>query len=89
MGQVAVIYRLMPTGVEVDMKAMAEEARKVIPPEAKLQGMQVKDIAYGLKALLMRVLMADAGGTQDVVEAALAKVPHVENVEVIDIDLVS
>jgi elongation factor 1-beta len=89
MGQVAVVYRLMPTGIEIDMKAMAEAARKVIPPEAKIQGMQIKDIAYGLKALLMRIIMADAGGIQDKVEAALAKVPNVENVEVIDIDLVS
>lgn len=88
MGTVGVTYRLMPDGVEVDMKAMAEEVRKVIPSDAKLRGMQIKDIAYGLKALLLSVQMDDAGGIQDRVEKVLQGVPHVENVEVLDAGLI-
>jgi elongation factor 1-beta len=78
----------MPTGVDVDMKAMAEGAKLAIPAGAKLRGMQIQDIAYGLKALLLSVVMEDAGGISDKVEEALRGVPNVENVEVLDTSLI-
>ena len=47
--------------------------------------MQVKDIAFGLKALLVSVVMPDTGGVLESVEHALAKVPpQVESVEVME-----
>ena len=84
MGQVAVLFRLMPTGVETDLKQVAEGVRGAVPAGVTIRGMQVKDIAYGLKALLVSVVMNDQGGILDATEAALAKVPHVENVEVME-----
>ncbi len=84
MGQVAVLFRLMPKGVETDLKAMAEGVKGALPMGVTVRGMQVKDIAYGLKALLIAVVMNDQGGILDATEAALAKVPHVESVEVME-----
>ncbi len=84
MGQVAVLFRLMPESVETDVRAMGEGARAALPSTVSVRGMQVKDIAYGLKALLVSVVMPDAGGVLAQVEAALAKVPHVESVEVLE-----
>ena len=84
MGEVAVLFRLMPQGVETDLKALAEAVRTAIPAEVRIRGMQVKDIAYGLKALLVSVVMTDTGGVLDATEHALAKLPHVESVEVLE-----
>jgi elongation factor 1-beta len=84
MGQVAVLFRLMPQGVETDMKALAEGVRTAVPAGVTVRGMQVKDIAYGLKALLVAVVMNDQGGILDQTEEALAKVPQVESVEVME-----
>jgi len=84
MGQVAVLFRLMPQGVETDMRAMAEAVRAVVPAGVTVRGMQVKDIAFGLKSLLVSVVMADAGGVLETTEHAFAKVPHVESVEVME-----
>ena len=84
MGQVAVLFRLMPTGVETDLKQVADGVRTAVPSGVTIRGMQVKDIAYGLKALLLSVVMNDQGGVLDATEAALAKVPHVESVEVME-----
>ena len=84
MGQVAVLFRLMPTGVDTDLKAMAEGVRSSVPTGVTIRGMQVKDIAYGLKALLVSAVMPDTGGVLESVEQALAKVPHVESVEVME-----
>ena len=84
MGQVAVLFRLMPRGVETDMKILAQGVKTAIPSTVQLRGMQVKDIAYGLKALLVSVVMNDQEGVLDTTEQALAKVPEVESVEVME-----
>ncbi|MGA8274939.1 MAG: elongation factor 1-beta [Thermoplasmata archaeon] len=84
MGQVAVLFRLMPQGVETDMDGVAQAVRASVPAGVTLRGMQVKDIAFGLKALLVSVVMPDTGGVLESVEHALAKVPHVESVEVME-----
>lgn len=85
---VGLVLRVMPTGVEVDMKAVAEKVRAAMPKEANLRGMQIRDIAFGLKALLVSVHVPDSGGMQEQVEKALQAVPNVESVEVIDTTLV-
>jgi elongation factor 1-beta len=84
MGQVAVLFRLMPQGVETDMKALAEATRSAAPKSVTIRGMQIKDVAFGLKSLLVSVVMDDAGGVLQSTEEAFAKVPHVESVEVME-----
>ena len=84
MGNVAVLFRLMPQGVETDMEAMAKAIRSHVPKDVTVRGLQVKDIAYGLKSLLVSVVMPDVGGVLESTEQALAKVPHVESVEVME-----
>ncbi len=84
MGQVAVLFRLMPHGVETDLQAVAKQVPSSIPVGVTIRGMQVKDIAYGLKSLLVSVVMDDTGGVLDSTEHALAKIPHVESVEVME-----
>lgn len=84
MGQVGVLFRLMPHGVDTDMEAMARGVKASLPQQANVRGMQVKDIAFGLKALLVSVVMNDEGGILDSVEQALAKAPGVESVEVME-----
>ncbi len=84
MAQVAVLFRLMPQGTDTDLKAVAQEIPRVVPAGVTIRGMQVKDIAYGLRSLLVSVVMDDAGGVLDSTEHALAKIPHVESVEVME-----
>lgn len=88
MGEVAVLFRLMPHGVETDMQALASGVQRAMPPGVRVRGMQVKDIAFGLKALLVAAMMPDTGGVLDAVEAALAQVVGVESVEVMEESLV-
>ncbi len=88
MGEVMVLFRLMPHGVETDLDRMATGVRTAIPPGVTVRGMQVKEIAYGLRALLVAAAMADAGGVLTATEEALARVPGVESVEVMEESLV-
>ena len=84
MGQVAVLFRLMPQGVETDMNEVAKGVRSSTPAGVTVRGMQVKDIAFGLRSLLVSVVMDDTGGVLESTERAFAKVPHVESVEVME-----
>ncbi len=84
MGQVAVLLRVMPQGVETDMNAVAKGVRDALPTGVTIRGMQVKDIAFGLKSLLVAIVMPDSGGLLEMTERAFAKVPHVESVEVME-----
>ncbi|MCI4363811.1 MAG: elongation factor 1-beta [Thermoplasmata archaeon] len=84
MGQVAVLFRLMPDAVETDLEAIVKEVKPALPAGVTVRGMQVKDIAYGLKSLLVSAVMPDAAGILQSTEEALAKIPHVESVEVME-----
>ena len=84
MGQVAVVLRVMPQGVETDINEMAKGVHASMPAGVTVRGMQVKDIAFGLKSLLVAVVMSDSGGLLEMTERAIAKVPHVESVEVME-----
>ncbi|MFZ0830390.1 MAG: elongation factor 1-beta [Thermoplasmata archaeon] len=84
MSEVLVLFRLMPHGVDTDMNALAAGVKTALPEGVRIRGMQIKDIAYGLKALLVAAAMPDAGGILDRVEEAFAKVAGVESVEVME-----
>ncbi len=84
MGSVAVLFRLMPHGVDTDLKAVASGVEASVPGGVRIRGMQVKDVAFGIRSLLVSAVMDDAGGILESVECALAKVPGVESVEVME-----
>ncbi len=84
MGEVAVLFRLMPKEVSTDLQKIAAGVRTAAPEGVKVRGMQVKDIAFGLRALLVSVVMTDAGGVLDRTESAFRDIPEVESVEVLE-----
>jgi elongation factor 1-beta len=84
MGRVAVLFRLMPHGVDTDLDRIAREVRTKVPSTVTVRGSQIRDIAYGLRSLLLSVVMDDAGGLLDATEKALASVDGVESVEVME-----
>ena len=84
MGRVAVLFRLMPQAVDTDLGEVAKLLPSALPAGVTVRGVQVKEIAYGLKSLLISVVMDDTGGILDSTEHALAKLPQVESVEVME-----
>jgi len=77
--------RVMPTGIEVDLKDLIERIRSSLPENTKIEAYREEDIAFGLKALVINLLMEDkAGGTQPV-ETAISNLEDVETVEVVGV----
>jgi elongation factor 1-beta len=83
-GKVAVLFRLMPQGVETDVIAVQRAVATALPAGVTVRGSQVRDVAFGLKCLLVSAVMDDTGGVLESTEHALAKLPGVESVEVME-----
>jgi len=84
MGKVAVLFRLMPRGVETDLVSVQRAVPAALPAGVTVRGTQIRDVAFGLKTLLVAVVMDDTGGVLQATEEAFAKVPDVESVEVME-----
>ena len=87
MGEVLMIFKVMPTGVEVDLTKMKENIKKALPPEADLNKIEEEPIAFGLVALRVQVILDDRKGGGDDVEAALSGVEDVNSVDLVDMGL--
>ena len=89
MGTVAIKFRVMPEGTEVDLTILQSAIEELVKANgAKLHGFEIKPFAFGLKALEMAVTMPDkGGGAPDAVEEALANLEGVQSVEVLEVGL--
>jgi elongation factor 1-beta len=85
MGKVAVSFRIMPEGVEVDLGKLEAAVRKSLG--ARLKKLEVKPVAFGLKALEVIAVVDDASGEMEKMEAALGALPGVGGLETTEVTL--
>ena len=84
MGEVAITYRIMPESTDIDLRELGDKVKDASKDIAKIQGMQEKPIAFGLTALLIRVIIEDKEGGPEEIENALNGISGVQTVEVMD-----
>lgn len=85
MGKVAVSFRIMPEDVEVDLGGIQAAIRKALG--GRLKKLDVRPVAFGLKAIEVIVVVDDASGEVETVEASLAAIPGVGGVETTEVSL--
>jgi elongation factor 1-beta len=84
MATVVIIVKLMPESPSVDLDKIKSAALSALEKEgAKNLSFEEKPIAFGLKALYVKMSMSEEKGT-DIVEQILAKIPHVSSVTIED-----
>jgi elongation factor 1-beta len=88
-GTVAIKFRVMPEGPEVDLGALEIAIRDAVASNgAEVQAVEIKPFAFGLKAMEMAVTMPDSGGnTSDAIEEALGGIDGVQSVDVLEVGL--
>jgi elongation factor 1-beta len=84
MGSVALILRVMPVSPEVDLTMLTDQIRKKVPG---LMDIREEPIGFGLKALKIAVVVGDAAGESDTVEAEINAIDGVERAEIIELTL--
>ncbi|MFT4889342.1 MAG: elongation factor 1-beta [Halobacteriales archaeon] len=82
MGKVAAKIKVMPQDPEIDLDALEDRLRAVLPEGAEINGFERDDVAFGLVALLPTVIVPDEAGGTEAVEEAFADVEGVESVGV-------
>ncbi len=85
MGEVAATIKIMPESPETDLVDLKTRLEAVLPEGSELYGSKVEPIAFGLKALMLVVLVSDLEGGTEQVENAFAAVPGVESVQVTEL----
>ena len=86
MGVVAVTLRILPDGPEVDIATLSSEIRRRLG--SRVKSLEHRPFAYGLTALIVIVLIDDAPGGSEAIEAELAALPGVSSAEATDVSLV-
>jgi elongation factor 1-beta len=86
MGEVAAKMKIMPESVDTNLVELKEKIKGAIPVGADLHGDIIEEpIAFGLKALIVTLIVNDREGGTEAVEEAFAKVPGVENIQVLEL----
>lgn len=87
MSGVAATIKVMPADADTDLNALKEAIKAAMPASAKLNGEIVEQpIAFGLKALMVTVIVEDDEGGIEPVEDALNALPEAESVSVVNLD---
>ena len=81
MGEVAVTYKVMPDSVEIDLENLKSGLESKLAKVCKLQGIDEQPVAFGLKALMVKLVIEDAEGTLDRVEGIIQEVQGVQSVD--------
>ncbi len=84
MGKVALILRVMPESPDVDLEKLKTKITAKIP---EVQDVREEPIGFGLKALKIAVVVSDAGGQSDTVEADITAIEGVERAEIVELTL--
>jgi elongation factor 1-beta len=81
---VVIIIKLMPESPDIDLQKIKTEAQALLVPEgAKNLSFEERPIAFGLKALIVKMDMPEEKGT-DIVENKLASIKGISSVTIED-----
>lgn len=81
MAQVIVTFKVMPTGVDVDLGNLEKKIKSAINPDR----INREPVAFGLVALNVTTIIEDAGGQLEAVENKLRSIDGVNEIEVTEI----
>jgi elongation factor 1-beta len=82
MGDVAVLFKVMPEDTETDLDAVKDAIKDAIA----VDGMEEEAVAFGLKAVKVSTILEDAEGGPDDAQDALEAIDGVRSVELTDMN---
>lgn len=81
MGSVIVIFKVMPSGVDIDLDSIERK----IKDEVKPQRIERVPVAFGLSAIKVTKLIEEKGGELDRISEKISSIKGVKNVEVLEV----
>lgn len=84
MGIAAIIVKIMPTSLDANLDMIKNSAKELMEKEgAKNISFEVRDIAFGLRAVIMKMAWIEEKDTS-IIEDGLAKIDNVSSVMIED-----
>ncbi|MGC8497389.1 MAG: elongation factor 1-beta [Thermoplasmata archaeon] len=88
MGNVSIIFKIMPENVEDDIQDLKNRIVQTLEPVVKIRGIQVRPIAYGLNAINIALITKDEDGASDKLEQMIRDIKGVGDVDIEDMTLI-
>jgi len=85
LAKVVAQVKIFPTETTVDLTELRKQVEKALPPETSIARFDEEPIAFGLVALVARVVMPEEEGRMDKVEEALKSVENVGEIQVVNV----
>lgn len=85
MAKVVAQIKIFPTETTVDLGELRRSVEKALPPETSVARFDEEPIAFGLVALVARVVMPDEEGRMEKVEEALKSVQNVGEIQIVNV----
>ncbi|MCC6034352.1 MAG: elongation factor 1-beta [Desulfurococcaceae archaeon] len=84
MARVAVVLKIYPEDVTIDLGEIVEKIKETLPPDYKLEMWDLEPVAFGIKVLRVLITMPEniEGGTEPL-EHIISNIAGVSQVEVI------
>lgn len=79
MGQIAITFKVMPEGPDTDIDAIQDAARNL---DEDVRDIGTEEVAFGLEAVKVAVVVNDEAGASDRVQNALQEIDGVESVDI-------
>ncbi len=85
MAKVVAQIKIFPTEITVDLGELRRKVEEGLPPETTVARFDEEPIAFGLVALVARIVMPEEEGRMDKVEEALKSVENVGEIQVVNV----
>jgi elongation factor 1-beta len=85
MGEVATQIKIMPNSPDVDLNGLSTRVEAQVAQFGRVHSCEVQPIAFGLKALLITVIVEDKEGGTEALEASLSLLEEVESIQVVTV----
>ncbi|TXT56602.1 MAG: Elongation factor 1-beta [Candidatus Thorarchaeota archaeon] len=82
MARVIITMKVMPEDVDVDLEALIKKIEESMPEGTDLRASEIVPVAFGLKALKLRIGREESMGGTDDIEQAINEIEGVAQVEV-------
>lgn len=88
MGDVAVVFKILPTDSEVDTDKLKNTVESELKSVCEINKIEIQEIGFGLKAVRLEIIIPDEEGKIDAVESKITSVEGVGQVDTEEVTLI-
>lgn len=85
MAKVLATYRIFPNSSDIDLKKLLNSINERLPENFEIYTSKEEPIAFGLKALIIQILMPDEAGYSKKIEEFLEEFEEISEITILNV----